>query len=48
MKPIRILFLASLLAAAVSCTERKPSSVGASPEVERRVDQLLSRMTLAE
>ena len=48
MKPIRILFLASLLAATVSCTGRKPSTVGASPEVERRVDQLLSRMTLAE
>jgi len=48
MKPIRILFLASLLAATLSCTERKPSTVGATPEVERRVDQLLSRMTLAE
>ncbi|MBQ6175801.1 MAG: glycoside hydrolase family 3 C-terminal domain-containing protein [Bacteroidales bacterium] len=48
MKSIRILFVASLLAATLSCTERKPSTVGASPEVERRVDQLLSRMTLAE
>ena len=48
MKPIRILFLASLLAATLSCAERKPSTVGATPEVERRVDQLLSRMTLAE
>ena len=48
MKSIRILFVASLLAATISCTERKPSTVGASPEVERRVDQLLSRMTLAE
>ena len=48
MKSIRILFVASLLAATVSCAERKPSTVGASPEVERRVDQLLSRMTLAE
>ena len=48
MKPIRILFLASLLAATFSCAERKPSTVGATPEVERRVDQLLSRMTLAE
>ena len=42
MKAIRILFVASLLAATVSCAERKPSTVGASPEVERRVDQLLS------
>ena len=48
MKAIRILFLASLLAATLSCTERKPSTVGATPEVERRVDRLLSRMTLAE
>ncbi len=48
MKAIRILFVASLLAATLSCTERKPSTVGASPDVERRVDQLLSRMTLAE
>ena len=48
MKAIRILFVASLLAATLSCTERKPSTVGATPEVERRVDQLLSRMTLAE
>jgi len=48
MKAIRILFLASLLAATLSCAERKPSTVGATPEVERRVDQLLSRMTLAE
>ena len=48
MKSIRILFVASLLAATISCTERKPSTVGASSEVERRVDQLLSRMTLSE
>ena len=48
MKAIRILFLSSLLAATFSCAERKPSTVGAAPEVERRVDQLLSRMTLAE
>ena len=48
MKPIPILFLSSLLAVSVSCTERKPSTVGTTPEVERRVDQLLSRMTLSE
>lgn len=49
MKPIPILFLASLLAVSVSCTtERKPSTVGTTSEVERRVEQLLSRMTLAE
>ena len=49
MNPIPILFLASLWAVSVSCTtERKPSTVGTTSEVERRVDQLLSRMTLAE
>ena len=48
MNHIRNLFLASLLVASLSCAERKPSTVGATPEVERRVDQLLSRMTLAE
>ena len=48
MNHIRNLFLASLLVASLSCTERKPSTVGASPEVERRVESLLSRMTLAE
>ena len=48
MNPIRNLFLATLVVASVSCAERKPSTVGATPEVERRVEQLLSRMTLAE
>ena len=48
MNHIRNLFLASLVVATLSCTERKPSTVGATPEVERRVEELLSRMTLAE
>ena len=48
MNHIRNLFLASLVVASLSCTERKPSTVGATPEVERRVEQLLSKMTLAE
>ena len=37
-----------VLAAVVSCQERKTTTVGSTPEIERRVDQLLSRMTLAE
>ena len=37
-----------VLVAVVSCQERKTTTVGSTPEIERRVDQLLSRMTLAE
>ena len=37
-----------VLVAVVSCQERKATTVGSTPEIERRVDQLLSRMTLAE
>ena len=49
MKPIRILIVSTLLAVSVSCTTgRKPSTVGTTPEVERRVEDLLSRMTLSE
>ena len=48
MKIIRNLFLASFLVASLSCTERKVSTIGASADVERRVEQLLSQMTLAE
>ena len=45
----RILALAALLALAASCGRpQKPSTVGTTPEVERRVEQLLSQMTLAE
>ena len=47
MKCIRVLIL-MVLAAVVSCQERKTTTVGSTPEIERRVDQLLSRMTLAE
>ena len=48
MKQIRNLFLAALAVVSVSCAERKPSTVGSTPEVERRVEKLLSQMTLAE
>ena len=48
-KRIQILALAVLLAVTVSCGHpQESSSVGSSPEVERRVEQLLSQMTLAE
>ena len=48
MNHIRNLFLASLLLASFSCAEQKPSTVGSTPDVERRVEKLLSQMTLAE
>ena len=49
MKTIRNLFLLALAVAAASCGRPQPAStVGTTPEVERRVDQLLARMTLAE
>ena len=48
MKHIRNLFLAALAALSVSCAERGSSTVGSTPEVERRVEKLLSQMTLAE
>ena len=48
MKYIRNLCLLALLCAVLSCQERKPSSVGSAPEIERRVERILSQMTLAE
>ena len=49
MKTIRNLFLLVLAVAAASCGRPQPAStVGTTPEVERRVDRLLAQMTLAE
>ena len=49
MKHSRTLCLASCLALVLSCGGPKTGgTIGASPEVERRVESLLSRMTLAE
>ena len=43
------LMVLAAVAVAVSCTERKPATtVGTTPEIEARVESLLSRMTLAE
>ena len=47
MKCIRVLILMVLVAVA-SCQERKVTTVGSTSEIEQRIDQLLSRMTLAE
>ena len=47
MKHSRILILA-VLATVVSCQGRKTTTVGSTPEIEQRVERLLSRMTLAE
>jgi beta-glucosidase len=49
MKTIRNLILPVLVAAATACGGPRPAStVGTTPEVERRVEQLLAKMTLAE
>ena len=48
MKYTRTLLLAALLVMLVACTEQKPSTVGSSADIEKRVEQLLSRMTLSE
>ena len=46
---IKNLILAVSLLAAASCGQKqKPSTVGTNPDVERRVERLLSQMTLAE
>ena len=47
MKMRKILIFA-VLAAVVSCREQKATTVGSTPDIERRVEQLLSRMTLSE
>ena len=48
-KTIRNLFLAAACLAAAACGgPKRPSTVGATPEVERRVEQILAQMTLAE
>ncbi|MCR4569280.1 MAG: glycosyl hydrolase, partial [Bacteroidales bacterium] len=48
MNIIRNLLLASLVVTSISCAEQKPSTIGSSADVERRVESLLSQMTLAE
>jgi beta-glucosidase len=47
MKLTRILFLAALLCV-FSCTRKANSTIGAGPDVEKRVECILSQMTLAE
>ena len=49
MKCIRNLSLALLLLAAIACQEKKQNTtIGSSPEVERRVENILAQMTLSE
>ena len=48
MKYTLNLLLALLMALVTACTAQKPSTVGSSPDVEKRIDKLLSRMTLSE
>jgi len=48
MKYTRTLLLTAMLLSMAACTQQKPSTVGSDAAVEKRVEQLLSRMTLAE
>ena len=48
MKYTRTLILALLMILVAACTERKATTVGSDPEVEKRIGELLSRMTLSE
>ena len=48
MKYPRILLLAAWMLLAIACTEQKASTLGSDADVERRVEAILSRMTLAE
>ena len=48
-KTLRNLFLVVIAVAAAACGRpSRPSTIGTTPEVERRVDRLLAQMTLAE
>ena len=48
MKYTRNLILAVLFFLAAACTGQKPTTVGTTAEIEKRIDNLLSRMTLSE
>ena len=49
MKCIHTLSLALILLAVTACQEKKQNTtIGSTPEVERRVEKILSRMTLSE
>ena len=48
MKSIRNLYLSALVLLLFSCSGQQGTTVGSTPEVEKRVEKLLSQMTLAE
>ena len=48
MNHTRTLILALMIALLPACTEQRPSTVGSDDAVEKRIDQLLARMTLSE
>ena len=48
MKYTRTLLLAVLLVSLAACTQPKPSTVGSDAGIEKRIEQLLSKMTLSE
>ena len=48
MRYTRNLILALVLLLAVACTGQKSTTVGSTTDIEKRIDKLLSRMTLSE
>jgi beta-glucosidase len=48
MKYILTLLLAVQMVMPAGCTAKKPSTVGSNADIEKRIEQLLSRMTLSE
>ena len=48
MNHTRTLILALMIALLPACSQRRPSTVGSDAAIEKRIDQLLARMTLSE
>ncbi len=48
MNHTRTLILALMIALLPACSQQRPSTVGSDDAVEKRIDQLLARMTLSE
>ena len=48
MNHTRTLILALMIALLPACSQQRPSTVGSDDAIEKRIDQLLARMTLSE
>ena len=48
MNHTRTLILALMIALLPACSQQRPSTVGSDAAIEKRIDQLLARMTLSE